>query len=341
MMPLGRRGALALAGRGFAAGGLAALAGCGGGPPDCERRVGFRLEPVDDADIAEATDRPQGDLQPLARDLVRSARVSGTATYHAAPVQHVSREPFPISLPGDPTHRYVRLDGSHHRIVVDAAREGETAVSSLVVRAGDDVDDDARSGDAAAFEDLPTHDRRSLLGLLGGNATRESGVEFGQLWPVGYFRDDHVASSRLVPRPAREFVRYRDWFLAVEWNGDGRGTRITYDLSLEHVADGGGRLAAAVKRTDGVDLDAADLSAEQRGVLDEAAGGTRWVCLEDASTEAEGDVRWVDRDGADDEVDPSAVADLVATIGDARYAHHDGQWYAVEVPRWFARVADD
>lgn len=336
MSSLSRRRTLALV-----AGGLPILAGCSGGPPDCDPRVGFRMEPVTNEDVAEATDRPPGDLQPLARDLVRSARNSGIATYRSAPVQHVSPEPFPISLPGDPTHRYVRLDGSHHRIAVDVAREGETTVYELVVRANDEVDDAARSGDAVAFEDLPTHDRRSLLGLLEERATMRSGVQFGQLWSIGYLREDHVASSRLVPRPVHEFVRTLDWYLAVERNDTGRDTRVTYEVALEHVADGDAGLAAAVKRTDGVDLDAADLSADQRAVLDDAAGGTRWVCLADASDRDEDDIVWVHRDGADGGVDRSTVADLVATIGDARYARYDGRWYAVYVPRWFANIPND
>lgn len=336
MQPLSRRRALEL----VAAGGFTAVAGCLGGPPDCEPRVPFRLEPVGDDDIAAAADRPVRDLQPLARDLVRSARASGTATYHSAPVRPAWLEPFPISPPGDPVHRYVRLDGSYHRIVVDAAREGETTVARLVVRAGGDVNEAARTGEAIAFDDLPTHDRRSLLGMLGERATGEPEDEWGRVWTLGYLRDDHVASSRLVPRPDQRFVRYLGWHLSVERNGSNRETRVTYDVSLEHVADGAEGLAASVKRTDGVDIDAADLSAEQRLVVDEAAGGRRWVCLADAPDREGADVRWVDRDGGDG-VDRSTVADLFETIGHARYVRYDPRWYAVDFPRWFDAAADD
>lgn len=266
-------------------------------------------------DIAEETDRSPGDLHPLARDLVRSAGTSGTATLHShsRPPLEYSYEPVPISPRGTPQHRYVHLDGGYYRIVLEVVAEGTATVQMLVGRTNATVNADGQSADAVAHADLPTHDRRSFLAAFGHYAVDDGGVppEFGQVWHVGYLEDANVRSSSLVPRPEHEYVRYGDWFVHVEWNETTEDTRYTYELELEHVADSASAFAAAVTETDGIVLRDADLSADQREILDEATGGTYRECA----------------DYSED------YTDLLETLRGARYVRYDGTWYAHGVYR--------
>lgn len=329
----------------LASGGLASLAGCSTGPrdrdaPECEARMGLRLRETSEEEIVEETDRPPEELQPLARALVRAARVSGTATYDSArwwpPDASDDRfpgsgagghEPFPISLPGDPRHRYVHLSDGYYRMIVDRGQTAETTVYGLVWKTNPTVNADARSGETITFDALPTHDQQAVLAAIGSYGTQQQDVEFGRLWGIGYLQDGHVESSLLVPRPSHEYIEYRDWFLQVEPTDTSRESRAVYDLSLDHAADTTTEFATAVRQTDGVDLDVANLSADQRELLDEATERFVWACMDDSSEPDEDEVVWVDR-GDSDKVYPwPALEDLFETIGAARYVNHDGTWY--------------
>lgn len=309
--------------------------------------MGLHLRPVTADEMVSETDRSPADLQPLARALVRRAREGGgSATFDSARyvppdaiegtfpgTMRAFREPFPISQAGDPHHRYVNLSDGHHRIVVERAATAETTEYVLVGRTNPRVNDRAAGVDAVAFDALPRHDRLAVLAFLRGDATEDGGVEFGRVWPLGYLLDGHVSSSLLVPEPAHDYVAYRDWFLAVERQDTRRGTRAVYDVSLERVGDDEGSFAAAIKRTDGVDLEARDPSDDQRAILSAATGDSAWVCL-DADATAEGDdIEWVGGEGSARTHDPGAFRALVETIGTARYVKYDGSWYGVRTSR--------
>lgn len=341
MPALRRRRALEL----LASGGFASLAGCFSGSrerdaPECEPRMALRLRETSEQAIVEETDRPPEELQPLARVLVRAAQASGTATYDSArwwppdagddkfPGSGAGDdEPFPISLPGDPLHRYVHLSDGYYRMVLERGATAETTVYGLVGKTNPTVNADAQSGDTVSFDSLPTHDRRAMLAFLGSYGTQQRDVEFGRLWRIGYLQDGHVESSQLVPRPSHDYIEYRDWFLQVEPNDNGRDTHAVYDLSLDHVADTTAEFARAVEQTDGVDLDTANLSTDQRELLDEATERFVWACMDDSPEPDEDEVVWVDQDDSDSAHPWPAFADLFETIGAARYVNHDGTWY--------------
>lgn len=349
MQALHRRRVLELLGTG----GLAAQAGCldvlpGQGGPDCVPRFGLRLREVSDAEIAAETERPPADLQPLARDLVEGARESGTATFDSAMwvppdweegrspfrvFRRTGREPFSISPPGEPRHRFVRLPDGHKRIVVETVTTAETTEHVFVARTTDEINERARAAEAMALDALPVHDRRMALAFLEGLADRSEINEFGRQWYVGYVQEGLVASSRLLPEPERPYLSVNGWYLELESQETDTGTRAVYEVSLDHVADSAEGFAAAVKDVDGVDLDEADLSADQRDVLEEAAGGTYWQCLPEETATADGDVVWVDRNGESRRAGTENLAAVLTEIGEARYAKHDGQWYGVGVTK--------
>jgi hypothetical protein len=346
MQALHRRRVLELLGTGS----LAAQAGCldvlpGSGAPDCTPRFGLRLRAVSDEEIAAETDRPPADLQPLARDLVEGARESGTATFDSARwvpptddrfpfrvFRRTGREPFPISLPGEPRHRFVRLPDGHKRIVVETVATAETTEYVFVARTTDEINERARPAQAFALDALPVHDRRTSLAFLRERADRSDINEFGSQWYVGFVQDGLVESSRLVPQPERPYLSVVDWYLELEPQETATGTRAVYEVSLDHVADSTDGFAAAVTDADGVDLDRADLSADQRDVLEEAAGGTYWQCLP-VETATGDDVVWVDQDGERRKEGTEALAAVLTELGGARYAKHDGQWYSVGVTK--------
>lgn len=342
MRTLQRRRALEL----LTSGGLASLAGCSGvladrDQPECAPRMGLRLRETSEEAMVEATDRPLDGLHPLGRDLVRTARASGTATYDCArwwPSDDRSNkypgsgpgtpEPFPISQRGESGHRYVRLQDGYYRMIVERGLTAETTKYVFVVQANSADDGAAGSGDALAFDALPTHDQRAVLALFGHYTSGERNTGPEWLAGVGYLRDEHVESSKLIPRPNGDSIEYRDLSVRFDPSGTRRETRAVYDLSLDHVADTTDEFAAAVEETDCVDLDGANLSAAQRDLLDEATQGFAWSCLDDSSEPNEDDVEWVDRDGADDGYAWSTFEDLVETMGTARYVIHDGTRYS-------------
>lgn len=312
MPPSSRRRLLAA----VAGGAVASLSGCVG-PNACvswselavRDEQGLALRRASDADVVEATDRTPADLHPLPRDIVRGAAEPGTETYHGARrMPPFSREA--IRLRYAPRNSFVRLGETYYRI--HGEQVAEAATTGYVLRATTDatVNAEAQSADPIRFADLPTHDRRTVLATLGDDAGRsqsEAGA-FRALWTVGYLEDDLVESSALAPTPGSGYLRYRDYYVHLERFDAEEVELRNYEFRLEDVGRGAGAVAAAVRRTDGTTLEADDLPADQRAIVEVAAGGTYTEC---------GDYS-------------EALAGLRSRVGASRFARYDGTWYAVE-----------
>lgn len=307
-MTVSRRRALQ-AGAVVAAGGLAGCAGVLG--PNCTHSASLELDrATDDAVAAAATVGAVGDLGPLSGRVAGTAVADGAATYRA---------PDRVVRAG----HYETADGYHR---LSSTVTEETPATRYDVEF--DLSSSATPGDAVAFGDLPAADRRALLvGLLDDVGRRLDGggdVDVSGRMPL-VFDDAGQEASRLVPDGPVDRVRYEGAVLALSPTDETASTTLhTYRVTAERVADTTAAFAARARERlleSGPELAPAELSADQREILDRAVGGEYGYgeCVDDPSPAFAG---LVERLFGDVDLEHFSATD--------RLVRYDGTWYLAD-----------
>jgi hypothetical protein len=293
-----------------AAGGLAGCTGVLG--PNCTHSASLELdEATDDAVAAAATVDTLADLGPLSGRIVETAVADGEATYRA--FDQVIR---------DGPHE--TADGYHR---LSSTVTAETPATRYDVEF--DLSSSATPGDAVAFDDLPSVDRRALLvGLLDDVGRRldsgRSEVDVSGEFPLVY-DDAGRAASRVVPDGPVDRVSYEGTVLALSPTGEtASATLHTYQVTAEPIADTTAEFAAHARENfleTGAELSSDDLSADQREIVDRAIEGEYGYgeCVDDPSPAFEGLLVRLFGD-----VDPRHF-----TATD-RLVRYDGTWYLAD-----------
>lgn len=236
---------------------LALLTGLSG----CSAAGSVSLTPVNDAETlaAEASrsvDDAENPVVAHRQQIVASAIENGAARVNG------TRTPIESGLP------YAR-DGTYYDVtgtVVDAG-------SGYDVELGADYNATDPDGPRVAYEDLPAVDRRAIAPLLTVEPRRyEPGVDWG--YSTAY-TEDQAAASMLVPEQGYDVVVYRGTAYPIDVDAREESDVNTYRYEATVVANDSTEYADRLDRRYAFRL--SNLTAEERGILDEAVGDTYYA----------------------------------------------------------------
>jgi len=280
----------------------AATAGCFGFGSGCPRSATLELEPVSDADVADAESDSPDSLSPPEHDAIDAARRDDPATMWTV------ADPFS-------SVEYV-VDGTYYAV--------DTAVESTVERPGYalSLDTDGATADVetrvVAFEDLPDVDRAALFAALGYPGPREMAryerahsISMGGT--LAYPTDDTESRSELVPEPSADVLRIAGRGFRIEIGDPHPVTVEQVRIDVRSVAATADEFATLVYDRYGVDLDERDLSAEQRDIVETAIGEGYDECA--PYSDSFGDLQ----------------GKLGSTDSPYDYATYDDEWYTVDL----------
>jgi len=292
-MTVSRRHALQ-AGAVAVTGGLAGCAGVFG--PNCTHSARLEFDrATDDAVAAAATAGRYADLGPLSGRLLEAAFRTGETTHRA------HRPAVREGVYGTPE--------GYYRVAVTAVEEAPAPRYDVEFTASTD----ATPGDAVAFGSLPDPDRRALLVSLVDRLARRrrGGIDVSGRMPLVY-DEAGVAASRLVPEAGVDRVRYDDVVLTVTPTGEtSSATLQTFRFAAERLAGSTAAFADLAREellARGGDVAPADLTADQREVVETAIEEGYGECVDDPSPAFAGVVEALFGDvdvrygGADDEL---------------------------------------
>lgn len=288
---------------GVATGLSGALAGCS------DPRASLRLEPVDDAAIADRYALHADALSEEPRRIVAEAVEEGSATADST------------GSPFDPP-RPVRYDGAYYEL--DRAAVGEYEATGYEFAIDYEPGEDAGERGEVDYDDLPDVDRDALGGLL--SLSRPPDDEHPEVVAQAVYADEEADRSVLVPDQEYDVVirdgeRYR---LAVD--GSEPVTVTEYRYTAEEVAPDDAAMAEQVR--EGFRFELSGLSGAQREILDAAIEGEY---REEEPTEAFQGL--VDRIRANEAID----ADEHGGDWLARY-DGDDYWVDLRTPRAWRRA---
>jgi hypothetical protein len=308
--------------------GLTATAGClgFGTGSDCQRGVSLRLDPVTTAEMADRESESLDGLSPPERDAVAAARRGDAPTLWAtsSPLSGVD---------------HLAADGAYYAVTTTLVSTTDRTgyALSLDTEGADDVPADRR----VAFEDLPPVDRTALYAALGFPAPREiERFDRARSVAIGgtlvYPDDDAESRSELVPDLPYEVIRIggRDFRADL---GDPRATTVeTHRVEVTTVADSAADFAGMLFDRYGVELDATDLSAEQRDIVEAAVdeGYDECVPYSDAYADLQARLgRDPERTGVGTADGSGSAADIPDRVD---YADYEAKRYAVSLRPYVA-----
>ncbi|MBX0295481.1 hypothetical protein [Haloarcula nitratireducens] len=230
---------------------VAPLAGCS------DPRGSIRLTDVsDDAALAERWTRSADALTESSQELVAGAVEDDD---DARATAAATSPPLELARP-------VRYEGSYYDISYEATNEREETSYDVVVT----FNPDPAPETTVAFADLPAVDREVLDGLLESrwDRTDETNTRLGT--PAVY-TDAETAESVVVPEPEYDGVTRDDRTVGIGVDGSRLVTVADYRYRAELLAEDAAGIAALARER--YRFEFADLSAEQRSILDEAKGG--------------------------------------------------------------------
>jgi hypothetical protein len=267
------------------AAGLAATAGCLEGGPRTDDEDPPTASPTDTpdyhthgssyldlraypADVATEWARASADLPEDGEAVVEDAIGQGTGSY----------ESWEGSLLDDGAH--VEHDGTYYRVHEEQTGtrdlEGHRMELETLTVSGEPGDwttpatvTEARER-AVDFANLSAVDRRIVREGVGEEYRGESG--FASSYPVVVDEDDAENATLLSAEP--RYVRYQGELLSIYREEAEDIVAVVYEYDLEQVAEATEAFVAHVEREHVLDLDAADLSEEERGLFESATEAT-------------------------------------------------------------------
>ncbi|WP_135305233.1 hypothetical protein [Haloarcula amylovorans] len=229
---------------------VAPFAGCS------DPRGSIRLTDVsDETALAEQWTRPADSLRESSRELAAGAVDGDDARATASDTS----PPLELSRP-------VRYEGAYYDIGYETMNEREETSYDVVVT----FNPDPAPETTVTFADLPAVDREVLDDLLESHwdRTDETNTRLGT--PAVY-TDAEAAESVVVPEPEYDGVTRGDQTVGIGVDGTRQVTVADYRYRAEPLAEDDAGIAALARER--YRFEFADLTPEQRSILDEAKGG--------------------------------------------------------------------